>query len=123
MHSTFQQAIAAENGYSTYILDEVEWCPLRIVSVYDPSIGCEDTFKIGHINEVTPAASLPSSVVNLYQNISLADEEFYQSGSIDVILGMDIDNRLVIPGTISKTGQPDSTNTVFGYVASGAFFK
>ena len=61
------------------------------------------------------------SVVNLYQIISA--EEFYQCASIDVILGMDIYNRLVLPGTMSKTGQPDATNTVFGYVVSGAFFK
>ena len=123
MHSILQRAIVEENGYSTYTLNEVEWCPLRIVSAYDSSIECEHIFKIGFINKVTPAAPLPSSVVNLYQNISLADEEFYQCGSIDVILGMDIYNRLVLPGTISKTGQPDATNTIFGYVVSGAFFK
>ena len=41
MHSTLQRAIAAEDGYFTYILDEIEWCPLRIVSAYDSSIGCD----------------------------------------------------------------------------------
>ena len=122
-HSTILTTLVEKMGYATYKLNDEVLCPIKIVSDHDSIIGFEHTFRVGTNDIITPETSLPSSVANLYQNIALADDEFYRSDGIDAILGMDVHNRLVLPGMISQTGQPDATNTIFGYVISGSFFK
>ena len=83
----------------------------------------DHTFRVSKVDVVTPRSTLPSSVLTLYKNIQLADTDFNVADGIDCVLGMDTYHHLILPGTITKIGQPDATNTIFGYVVSGAFLK
>ena len=122
-HSTVSSTLVEENGIPTFKLNEEVMCHLKLASLYDSNTVVDHTFRVSQIDLVTPRSTLPSSVLALYKNIQLADTDFNVSDGIDCVLGMDTYHRLILPGTITKIGQPDATNTIFGYVVSGAFFK
>ena len=121
--STVSSALVEENRLQTFNLNDEVLCNLKLASLYDSHTVLEHTFRVTKIETKTPHTTLPSSMLSLYKNIQLADTDFNISDGIDCVLGMDTYHRLIIPGTLTKIGQPDATNTIFGYVVSGAFFK
>ncbi|XP_054091704.1 uncharacterized protein LOC128923458 [Zeugodacus cucurbitae] len=68
----------------------------------------------------TPVRSLEDHTLQHFQNLRLADNDFYKSAPVEVILGADIYSRLILPGLQPATvGQLVAQNTTLGYVISG----
>ena len=92
-----------------------------VISIQTPQL--DHTFRVGKIEITTSRIPLSSSLNDMYKNIALAESDFYISEGIDCVLGIDVYHRLLLLGTIIKTGQLSATNTIFGYVISEAFVK
>ena len=102
-------------------MDESSSCWLSLESIYDDSVVVEHLFRVVDFDLVTPNISLPASSASLFRNIALADPKFFKSDTIDIVIGMDLYNKIIIPGCIKKTGLPDAINSVFGYVITGTY--
>ncbi|XP_063631340.1 uncharacterized protein LOC134802635 [Cydia splendana] len=75
------------------------------------------------LNEVTynlPGYSLPAQLADNYRGLNLADEHFFVSRQIDILIGEDLLGDIVLSGRIKINDHiPRVTKTVFGYVLSG----
>ena len=120
-HSQVVTELVEEKGIEKHSMDDSSSCWLTLESVYDDSVVVEHLFRVADFDVVTPKISLPSSSASLFRNIALADAKFYKSDTIDVIIGMDLYNKIIIPGCIKKPGLPDAINSVFGYVITGTY--
>lgn len=120
-HSKVHVTLVEKLDFMRYSLEDQTLCPLTLQSVYDEDSCLEHTFRVEAIAIRTPTESVPSSIKQHYRNIALADTKFYSSDNIDIVLGMDVYKKVVIPGDISKPGLPDATNTIFGYSISGSY--
>ena len=105
--------LVEENGIPTFKFNEKVLCLLKLALLYDSNTVVDHTFRVSKIDLVTPRSTLPSSVLALYKNIQLTDTDFNTSDGIDCVLGMDIYHRIILPGPITKIGQPDATNKIF----------
>ncbi|XP_063384362.1 uncharacterized protein LOC134670465 [Cydia fagiglandana] len=75
------------------------------------------------LNKVThnlPGYSLPAQLADNYRGLYLADEQFFVSRQIDILIGEDILGDIILSGRIKINDHiPRVTNTVFGYALSG----
>lgn len=107
-------------GLTTLALDDETICPLTLISIYDSDIRIETTLKMNNRVAIhTPSKSLPDSFKKKFQNIMLADSGFYKSGSIDIILGVDVYSKVIREGILSRDGLPTAQNTIFGWIIYG----
>lgn len=107
-------------GLTTLALDDETICLLTLISIYDSNIRIQTTLKMNNRVAIhTPNKSLPDSYKKKFQNIMLADSEFYKSGSIDIILGVDIYSKIISEGILNRDGLPTAQNTIFGWVIYG----
>ena len=120
-HSQVCTPLVEEKGLERHSMDESSSCWMALESIYDNSVVVEHLFRVKDFDIITPNISLPASSASLYRNIALADPKFYLSDTIDIIIGMDLYNKIIIPGSIKKAGQPDAINSVFGYVITGTY--
>ena len=120
-HSYVNKSLVEKYGLEKHLLDETSSCWLSLESLHDESVIVEHLFRVKEIDLITPTVSLPPSCADLFRNIALADSRFFRADSIEVVIGMDLYNKVLIPGHISKPGQPDAKNTIFGYVITGAY--
>ncbi|XP_047996324.1 uncharacterized protein LOC125234163 [Leguminivora glycinivorella] len=67
-----------------------------------------------------PGYSLPAQLADNYRGLDLADEQFFVSREIDILLGEDLLCDIVLSGRIKIHDHiPRVTKTVFGHVLSG----
>ncbi|XP_048001438.1 uncharacterized protein LOC125238208 [Leguminivora glycinivorella] len=67
-----------------------------------------------------PGYSLPAQLADNYRGLDLADEQFFVSREIDILLGEDLLCDIVLSGRIKiHDNIPRVTKTVFGHVLSG----
>ncbi|XP_065357208.1 uncharacterized protein LOC135951477 [Calliphora vicina] len=105
---------------TTHTLHEETICPMVLKSRYDPSSKIEGTFRVDNrISLRTPSQSLPESYKKNFKDLFLADSKFYESGPIDIIIGVDIYPRVICQGVFSKTGFPTAQSTIFGWIIYG----
>lgn len=106
---------------SLSLLDETI-CSLQLHSRHDEEVSLSATFRVtNRIALSTPSENIPSSLKQSYQNLQLADPEFFNRSSIDIVLGMDYWQKFTIPGDICKHGLPTAMNTIFGYAICGSY--
>ncbi|KAJ0169971.1 hypothetical protein K1T71_014577 [Dendrolimus kikuchii] len=75
---------------------------------------------INKISRDLPSCSLPSNLLEYYSGLNLADNQFYKSRKIDILLGADIINEILLNGDIVRVqGMPLAMNTIFGYILMG----
>lgn len=109
-------------GLTTLELDKETICPLTLWSSVDPSYKIDATLRVNNrITTITPKETLPSSIKSSFQNFVLADKNFYQANSIDMILGVDIYSRVITEGIFIRSGLPTAQNTSFGIILYGTF--
>lgn len=69
----------------------------------------------------TPEHSLDSRIAYEYENIFLADPDFYRAADVEIVLGIDVYGRILRPGVLpAAVNKPVAQNTIFGWVLSGA---
>ncbi|XP_063537553.1 uncharacterized protein LOC134746911 [Cydia strobilella] len=75
------------------------------------------------LNKIThnlPEYSLPAQLADNYRGLYLADEQFFVSREIDILIGEDLLGDIVLSGRIKINDHiPLMTKTVFGYALSG----
>nr|XP_034835559.1 uncharacterized protein LOC117992019 [Maniola hyperantus] len=68
-----------------------------------------------------PSWSLPSQLMDCYPGLHLADDQFFKSAKIDMLIGADLLGDIFLGGEIIRPeGLPWAMNTIFGYILQGA---
>ena len=119
--SSVYKSLPEKIGAERFEVDKEVLTRVTLFSVLDPNIAIEHVFRVQDFEMMTPSFSLPPSSADFCRNIALADPTFYESSEVDIIIGMDIYNQVIIPGRLSRPGQPDAMNTIFGYAITGTF--
>lgn len=71
--------------------------------------------------EKPPTKRLDRSVTKAYRNLRLADPDFFESNTINFILGADIYPKLIRNGLQFSVGSPVAQDTELGWVITGKF--
>lgn len=67
-----------------------------------------------------PSCSLPNNLAKYYNGLQLADDQFYKSGKIDLLIGADLMSDILLGGDIVRVqGMPCAISTIFGYILQG----
>jgi hypothetical protein len=76
---------------------------------------------LSKITNNLPGFSLPAQLADNYRGLYLADEQFYISREIDILIGADLLCDIVLGGGCLKINDhlPRAMNTVFGHVLTG----
>ncbi|XP_046811631.1 uncharacterized protein LOC124421011 [Lucilia cuprina] len=105
---------------TAYSLHEETICPLVLKSRFDSSSQIEGTFRVDNrISLHTPVQSLPDSYKKNFKDLFLADSKFYESASIDIIIGVDLYPKVMCQGVFSRVGFPTAQSTIFGWTIFG----
>ena len=96
-------------------------CSLCIGSPIDTSIFMElSALVVPAISGNLPSFSLGGDLISRLPNIRLADRNFYESRSVDLLLGADLYPRILLRGIQSNIlGSLMAQNTVFGWIITG----
>ena len=119
--SSVYRPLLEKIGSERFEVDQEILTRLTLFSAHDDNMSIEHVFRVEDFERVTPNFSLPPTCAEFCRNITLADPTFFESSGVDIILGMDIYNQTIIPGRLSRPGQPDAMNTIFGYTITGTF--
>lgn len=107
-------------GLTSLTLDEETLCPTTLISRNNPDIKLEVTLKVNNrISIRTPNRSISSNIKTKFDNMVLADPEFYKCSFIEIVLGVDVYSVLITDGIIIRTGLPTAQNTRLGWVLYG----
>ncbi|XP_075157335.1 uncharacterized protein LOC142230581 [Haematobia irritans] len=105
---------------TTLALDNETICPLTLTSIHDSTIQVQTILKTtSRVSMTTPKESVAMSIKKKFDNLMLADVEFYKSGRVDIIFGVDIYAKIVSEGIIHRDGLPTAQNTIFGWTLYG----
>ncbi|XP_065370928.1 uncharacterized protein LOC135963082 [Calliphora vicina] len=105
---------------TAYSLQGETICPITLKSRYDSNSKIEGTFRVDNrITTHTPTQSLPESYKKNFRDLFLADSKFYESASIDIIIGVDIYPKVICQGVFSRVGFPTAQSTIFGWTIYG----
>ena len=118
--SYVDELLVEKFGLEKHFLDDTTSCWLTLESLHDDCVVVEHLFRVKELDTRTPSVSLSASCGDFFRNMTLADPRFFKSDVIDVLIGMDLYTKLLIPGDISKPGQPYARNTIFGYTIEGS---
>lgn len=120
--SWISKKFADKLNLTTLELDNEIICPVTFWSCVDSNYKLKATLRVNNrISTTTPKKSLPESIKSNFQNLILADSNFYKSSAIDIVVGVDIYSRIVLDGIYIKTGLPTAQNTAFGMILYGTF--
>ena len=79
-----------------------------------------DCAILSNITGITPYNKLDTNSWNIPNDIKLADEQFDQPGSIDLLIGADLFYEMLLPGRRTRPGNyPVLQETVLGWTLSG----
>ncbi|XP_065370016.1 uncharacterized protein LOC135962172 [Calliphora vicina] len=105
---------------TAFSLREETFCPIVLKSRFDPSSKIEGTFRVDNrITLRTPSESLPEHYKTHFRDMFLADSKFYESSSIDIVIGADLYPKIILEGVFSKPGLPSAQSTIFGWTIYG----
>ncbi|KAM7356671.1 uncharacterized protein ACRADG_002324 [Cochliomyia hominivorax] len=119
-YSRVSKKLVDQLDLTGYTLKEETICPLIIKSRFDSTSKIEGTFRVDNrIALRTPSQSLPESYKKHFRDLFLADSKFYESASIDIVIGVDLYPKVICPGVFSRIGFPTAQSTIFGWVIYG----
>ena len=73
---------------------------------------------------VTPSESIDASIKNMFPGIVFADSKFYESGPVELVVGMDVYAKVIRNGVMGGThNQLLAQMSIFGYLISGMYHK
>ncbi len=87
------------------------------LSIAGPSVKTSTLVLQGNLTGLVPSASF--HMTEPIHGLKMADPKFIETSQIDVSLGAELYVSLGLPG-VERSGEIVFTNTIFGYVASGA---
>lgn len=86
-------------GLTSLTLDEETLCPTTLIFRNNPDIKLEVTLKVNNrISIRTPNRSISSNIKTKFDNMVLADPEFYKCSFIEIVLGVDVYSVLITDG-------------------------
>lgn len=94
---------------------------IALSSIYQPLMDLNASVLIvNHIVDQLPANDLPFLLSKQFNQLVLADPEFYLSGPIDCLLGADIYPEIISKAAVSFIhGFPSAQATIFGWIILG----
>lgn len=121
--SRVSKALVDKLELTAYTLHEETICPMVLKSRFDSSAKLEGTFRVDNrIALRTPAQSLSETYKKNFRDLFLADSKFYESASIDIIIGADLYPKVICQGVFSRVGFPTAQSTIFGWTIYGPCF-
>ncbi|XP_058986979.1 uncharacterized protein LOC131806611 [Musca domestica] len=105
---------------TTLTLDPESLCPLTLTSRFDAERHIDVMLRVNsRMNLKTPSKNLPADVKENFINLCLADSNFFERSTVDIIIGADIYTKIVFDGSITRPGLPTALNTIFGWAIYG----
>lgn len=78
------------------------------------------TYIVKRVTSIMPSQTLNIDNWEHLKKLQLADPTYYQPGHIDILLGVEVYNEVLLPGLIKGvTGSPIALQTQLGWVLSG----
>ena len=74
---------------------------------------------ISHITGMLPDSRVNTDCINHFSNLPLADDQFYEPGEIDILLGVNLYCQILLSEKIIKDDFPTALETTLGYVIMG----
>ena len=98
------------------------------IGIFKIQTPCVPTFEVKALVRPNLSQFLPThsfKVQGCFQSrsINLADPEFMESRQIDLILGSDVYEHVVLDGKLQEDNRLHLRNTIFGWVVSGKFLE
>lgn len=95
-------------------------CSVKLQSCYS-NFSCDiKCLVVPSVTSHLPTVTLNKNLIPIPVNIQLADDTYYESSSVDLLIGADTFYDLMLPGQVRLgKGLPVLQNTTFGYVVSG----
>ncbi|XP_074026910.1 uncharacterized protein [Leptinotarsa decemlineata] len=94
-------------------------CTIQPLSSSQPSLTLE-FIVLENISSNMPTFSIDPSSWNYIENINLADPHFFNPAQIDLLLGADVFQRILLDGRIrGDENLPTALNTSFGWILFG----
>lgn len=128
--NTLRQILDAKTIQSTYQIIGVgqsvsqctQMCKIKLRSLnddYNTQIQC---LVLPCLSTVIPTINIDSEILNIPQNLKLADPSFGTPSQIDLIIGADYFWNLILEGRIRLTHGPYLQNTRLGWIVSGPLY-
>ena len=80
-----------------------------------------EAFVLDKVTRELPSAPLAPKALKRSRRLKLADPKFYQLGPIDVLIGNDVYERLMMAGRIEETEELFYRESVFGWDVTGKY--
>lgn len=113
----FKTTISGINGSAC---ESLSICDLKIRSRYSNYTSLVSCLVVPNVTSQLPPATFNRSLLNIPVSIQLADDTFYESSVIDLLIGADTFYELILPGQFRLgKNMPILQNTTLGYVVSG----
>lgn len=95
-------------------------CDVQMRSLYSNSSYCLQCLVVPTITSKLPISTISKKLISVPINVQLADTTFYESSTIELLIGADTFYELLLPGQI-RLGKnlPILQNTTLGYIVSG----
>lgn len=78
-----------------------------------------NAFVLNNITKMLPGFDVKTADNGSLNSLVLADPEFFQSKKIDLILGADVYEEILLPGLLKPSGNPMAQQTELGWILSG----
>lgn len=119
-YSRIEQQLVNKLHLKTYKFDNETYCQLMLSSKIDPQIRLAvDARIVSQLAMKTPLSSLSSTIVTKFSHLMPADNEFYISQSVSLVLGNESYSKILKAGVIpGEGGLPMAQDTIFGWVLS-----
>ncbi|XP_049306070.1 uncharacterized protein LOC125776647 [Bactrocera dorsalis] len=97
-------------------------CSITIGSPRNKSLRLEaEALVLPKLTGLLPSRSINPSIVKRLPNIPLADNNFYTSQKVDLLIGADLYPKIILNGVNSKIfGSLVAQRTVFGWIITGS---
>ncbi|XP_046801134.1 uncharacterized protein LOC124418541 [Lucilia cuprina] len=121
-YSRIESRLVDQLRLNTYKLENDVYCQLTLTAKTDPQVRLAvDARIVSKLPIKTPTTSLSYEVIKRFTHLILADNQFYISQGISLVLGNDLYSKIIKTGVIpGEHGLPMAQDTIFGWVVSGS---
>ncbi|XP_049307236.1 box A-binding factor-like [Bactrocera dorsalis] len=123
LHLATKKVSARVSGLNNTVSGRVQSvCSITIGSPRNKDLKLEaEALVLPKLTGLLPSRSINSSIVKRLPNIPLADNNFYTSQKVDLLIGADLYPKIILNGVKSKIfGSLVAQHTVFGWILTGS---
>ncbi|XP_065354778.1 uncharacterized protein LOC135949214 [Calliphora vicina] len=78
------------------------------------------TYCLSNLTQYLPSHTVDNNDLQFFNNLHLADPEYFKKNKIDIIIGADVFAHCILEGKVTHpSGSPIALNTIFGWIIMG----